>query len=265
MKALLKQRYSVVDVVLALAIMSVIFGFWILRQKPLSYASEFDPEQAEAAALPSPQDAFADIVARRDAKIPPEKQKEIARLFHDLGIWQQMWYLGIRIHKNPCDLWMMQQIIYETRPDIIIETGTFRGGSTLYFAHVLEEMGLEGSKVITVDIENACQEAAEFPVWQKRVEFILGSSTDPAVVARIAREAKGKRVFVTLDSVHSRDHVLEELRCYAPLVSPGGYIVVEDTNCDGIPIFPNYLGPTAAVREFLQSDLGKDFSQERQP
>jgi cephalosporin hydroxylase len=228
-----------------------------------SYASFFnrprlnDPQ--EAAYM---QQAFAHLVAQRDVKIPPEKQKEIGRLFHDLDIWRHMWFLGIPIQKNPCDLWMMQQIIYETKPEVIVETGTFRGGSALYFAHTLAGMGLADSKVITVDIEDACREATTLPLWQKHVQFILGSSTDRDVVEQISQACHGKRVLVVLDSLHERDHVLKELELYSPLVSAGSYLIVEDTNSDGVPVFPGSVGPTAAVRAFLATPPGKLFTQD---
>jgi cephalosporin hydroxylase len=208
------------------------------------------------------QEAFAEIVARRDVKLTLEKQKEIARIFHELDIWQHMWFLGIPIQKNPCDLWMMQQIIYETRPEVIVETGTFRGGSALFFAHALEGMGLGASRVLTVDIENACSDAATLPLWQKHVEFIQGSSTDPRVVEQIREACRGKRVMVVLDSMHEKFHVLEELKLYSPLVTTGCYLIVEDTNSDGVPVFPGSVGPTAALLEFLGTPQGKGFQQD---
>lgn len=259
--SLLSKKYSVVDLLLAMVLVAA--GMCFLFTRRPSYASIFDPDHLnDPKATKHMQEAFAEIVARRNLRMPLEKQKEIAKLFHDLDIWQNMWYQGIRIQKNPCDLWMMQQIIYETRPDYIVEAGTFRGGSALYFAHALEGIGLKHSKVITIDIENACQEAAKLPLWRKRVEFIQGSSTDPDVVARISHQTRGKKVMVILDSVHARDHVLQELRYYAPLVTPGSYLVVEDTNSDAIPIFPGQPGPMAAVCEFLKSEDGKDFVQD---
>jgi cephalosporin hydroxylase len=245
-----------------IAALTVLAAWFILRKDP-TYASLFnqprlnDPQEAA-----SMQQAFEEIVARRDVKMPAEKQKEIAKLFHDLKIWQNVWFHGIPIQKNPCDLWMMQQIIYETKPDVIVETGTFRGGSALYFAHTLEGMGLTSSKVITVDIEDACREAAALPLWQKHVQFILGSSTDEAVVEQIRQACRGQRVLVVLDSVHEKDHVLKELKLYAPLVSPGSYLVVEDTNSDGVPVFPGSVGPTAALREFLPTPEGRHFKQD---
>jgi cephalosporin hydroxylase len=253
------QRHCMLLFIAALTVTAACF---IVRDKA-GYASFFhrpwlnDPQ--EAAHM---QQAFAQIVALRDVKIPLEKQKEIARLFHDLDIWRNMWFLGIPIQKNPCDLWMMQQIVYETKPDVIVETGTFRGGSALYFAHMLEGMGLTDSKVITCDVEDACREAATLPLWQKHVEFILGSSTDEKTLERIRQACQGKRVLVVLDSLHEKDHVLKELDLYAPLVSAGSYLIVEDTNSDGVPVFPGSIGPTAAVQAFLPTEQGKLFKQD---
>ncbi len=258
----MSERAKSQCLLLIIGVLTVLAACFILRGRT-TYASLFnqprlkDPQ--EAALM---QKAFEEIVARRDLKLPLEKQKEIARIFHELKIWQNMWFLGIPIQKNPCDLWMMQQIIYETKPDVIVETGTFRGGSALYFAHTLEGVGLKDSKVITCDIEDACSEAASLPLWQKHVEFIHGSSTDPKTVEEIRQACRGKRVMVVLDSVHEKDHVVKELELYASLVSPGCYLIVEDTNSDAVPVFPGSIGPTAALAEFLPTDEGKLFTQD---
>jgi cephalosporin hydroxylase len=124
-------------------------------------------------------------------------------------------------------------------------------------------MGLDQSKVITIDIEDYCSETAKLPLWKKRVEFMHGSSTDPEIVARIGQRVQGKNVLVDLDSDHRRDHVFKEMMSYAPMVNPGNYLVVEDTNVDGVPVLPNYgPGPMAAVHDFLKTDLGKTFIQD---
>lgn len=216
------------------------------------------PENARRAS-----EAYARIIARRDAELDPEQQRQLMTLYHRLGIWEHMWYLGIPIQKNPCDLWMMQQLLFEVQPDYVIEAGTLHGGSALYFAHILDGLGLDDARVLTIDIENQCQQAAQLPLWKEKVEFILGSSTDPQIVADIARRVSGKRVLVVLDSDHSRDHVLAELKAYAPMVNPGSYVVVEDTNIDGVPVLPEYgPGPMLAVEEFLPTDEGKHFVQD---
>jgi len=217
-----------------------------------------DPETARAA-----QQRYRQIAARRDVELTPAQQTEIMELYHRLGIWENMWWLGVKIQKNPCDLWMMQQILSEVRPDYVIEAGTLFGGSALYFAHVLDGLGLDDSKVITIDIEEQCQEAAKLPLWKEKVEFIHGSSTDPDVVRRIRERVNGKKVVVVLDSDHTRDHVLHELLCYSPMVGRGSYLVAEDTNIDGVPVLPEYgPGPMAAVSDFLQREEGTHFSQD---
>lgn len=240
-----------------------VLASWMILTKDDSYAGLFNrPRLNDPHETTEMQKAFAEIVARRDVHMSLDKQKEIAKLFHELDVWQNMWFLGIPIQKNPCDLWMMQQIIYETRPEVIVETGTFRGGSALFFANILSGMGLTDSKVITVDIEHACGEAATWPLWQQHVKFILGSSTDESTVEQIRQACRGKRVLVVLDSVHEKDHVLKELELYAPLVSPGSYLVVEDSNSDGVPVFPGSVGPTAAIQAFLPTPEGKNFTQD---
>jgi cephalosporin hydroxylase len=208
--------------------------------------------------------AYAQVIKERDLKIPPEKQREIMRLFHDLPIWESLWFQNVRIIKNPLDLWMLQQIAYETQPDFIVETGTWYGGSALWWAHTLNGMGLENSRVLTVDIQDLTnQGASSNRLWKKYVEFSLGSSTDPKIVAKWVQRTKNSRVIVNLDSDHSMHHVLNELHMYSPMVQPGGYIAVEDTHLDGVPTHPEQgPGPMAAVRQFLSEPEGKDFEQD---
>jgi cephalosporin hydroxylase len=185
-------------------------------------------------------------------------------LFHKLPIWESMWFHNVRIIKNPLDLWMLQQIAWEVRPDFVVETGTWYGGSALYWAHTLNGMGLESARVLTVDIQDLTGQGASSDfLWKKYVQFFLGSSTDPKIVGKMAEQVKNRRVIVNLDSDHSMHHVLEELRMYAPMVSPGSYIAVEDTHLDGVPTHPEQgPGPMAAVRQFLSEDAGRDFVQD---
>ena len=206
------------------------------------------------------QKHYAEISRQRDMRISPEQHKELLRLFNDLPVWDATWFLGHKLIKNPLDLWMMQQLMYETKPDFVVETGTFQGGSALYWAHILEGLGLDEAKVLTVDIQDVNEKASKEPLWKKHVEFFLGSSTDPAIVNRIRARVRGKKVLVTLDSAHTRKHVLDELRLYGPMVSPGSYLVVEDTHFDAIPTHPERgPGPTSAIRTFLQEPAGRSF------
>jgi cephalosporin hydroxylase len=131
------------------------------------------------------------------------------------------WYQSIPIAKVPLDLWIVQQIIYETRPDFILETGTWQGGSALYFASVLHSLG-RGGRVRPVDIVNMRQPAETHSLWKRYVDSFLGSSTDQEIVKTIRERVKNRRALVTLDSDHSlsmvrassltladfRDHIL---------------------------------------------------------
>lgn len=201
-----------------------------------------------------------EILARRDELLTFDEQVELIRLWEELDQWQNMWFLGIRIQKNPNDLWMMQQILYDVQPDFVIEAGTAYGGSALYWAHVLDGLGLEDSKVITIDIADRCQDARKLPLWQKYVEFIHSSSTDPDTVRRIAERVEGKKVLVVLDSWHADHHVLAELEAYGPMVSPGSYIVVEDTHMDLLGMVPEgaEAGPGRAVKTYLEQRGGQE-------
>ncbi len=226
--------------------------------KEYEFTKEYLTEQARLA-----RKGYLKIIEQRDLKLGLKKQNELMRLFHDLGIWDNLRFLGVKIIKNPLDLWMMQEVIYEVRPDFIIETGTLHGGSALYWAHTLNGMGLTSSRVLTIDIQDMVQDAIHVPLWHQYVEFFHAGSTNPDLVARIAERVKGKKVLVVLDSDHHMHHVRQELRVYSPMVSPGSYIVVEDTHYDSVPIYPHFgPGPMAAVNAFLAEGGGDLFEQD---
>jgi cephalosporin hydroxylase len=173
--------------------------------------------------------------------------KSFHQVWYDSGVWQSsVHWQGARILKNPFDMWIYQELIHRTRPDLIIETGTFSGGSALFFAHMLDLNG--HGRVVTVDV-SPNDVLPEHP----RITYITGSSTDSQVVDRLTGLArKAGQVMVVLDSDHSRQHVAEELRLLSGLVSPGCYLVVEDTNINGHPAFPGFgPGPMEAVQAFL--------------
>lgn len=198
------------------------------------------------------QERTARMLELHDRILPVDEQKRIMNMWYDLEVWNNTSFLGISVMKNPMDLWMMHYIITEVRPDYIVETGTANGGSALYWAAILDLLGLEDSRVITMDIKDYTAEVAERSLWQDYVEFIHSSSTDPETVASIAERVKGKTVMVMLDSNHEGHHVLQELRMYGPLVSPDSYLIVEDTHLDGIPVAPQWgPGPMSALIEYL--------------
>lgn len=177
---------------------------------------------------------------------------EFNRTCYDRGVFWDLTWLGVRTEQNPSDVWMTQEILFEVRPDLVVETGTQHGGSAALWATILREVNPAG-RVVTIDIEDkTAGNGAELAVFRERVEFLLGSSTDPRIVSAVAARARGKKVLVILDSDHSRDHVAGELRAYAPLVSVGSYLIVQDTSVNGHPVYPGHgPGPMEAVEEFL--------------
>jgi cephalosporin hydroxylase len=118
---------------------------------------------------------------------------------------------------------------------------------------VLSNVNPDG-KVITVDVDPKVDRASKLPVWKQNVEVIVGSSVDSKVTDHIAQEVSGKKVLVTLDSLHTHDHVLREMEIYSKLVSPGSYLVVQDTNINGHPVYPGWgAGPMEAVEDFMKA------------
>jgi cephalosporin hydroxylase len=180
-------------------------------------------------------------------------EREVIDRFHELyyesreRTWGNTRWLGRPVFKTPLDLWIYQEILHERRPDLIVETGTRHGGSALFFASICDL--LDHGSVITVDI---VAKRAVPPPEHRRIDYVTGSSVAPEVVETISAAAAGKRVMVILDSDHTKGHVLAEIRTYAPLVTPGDYLVVEDTNVNGNPVNPGFGdGPMEAVAEFL--------------
>jgi len=139
-------------------------------------------------------------------------------------------WMGMPIIQLPADIVTTQEIIFSARPDIIIETGVARGGSVIFLASMLELLG-EGRVVgVDIDIRPHNRDAIAQHPMGKRVSLIEGSSTDPSTLAKVRAEIpSGASVMVILDSDHRRNHVLEELRNYGPMVTKDQYLVVADT------------------------------------
>ena len=151
--------------------------------------------------------------------------------------WSYTWsWLGVPVIQMPEDIVTMQQIVWETQPEVVIETGVARGGSVLLYASILEMVG-EGKVVgIDIDIRPHNRDSIEQHPLANRVTLIEGSSIDPVVVARVGEESAGcERVMVVLVSSHSHDHVLAELRAYGPMVTVGQFLVVADTVVEQLP------------------------------
>jgi cephalosporin hydroxylase len=187
----------------------------------------------------------------------PSEQEVVDRfhkLFYDSDVWKSTKWLGIPTAQNPNDAWIHQEIITQVKPDVIVEAGTWRGGSAALWAMILQQVNPQG-RVITIDINDNSSAAKELPTVKGKVEFLLGSSVDPAIVAAVTKRVEGKKVLVILDSDHRKDHVLAEIKAYAPLVSKDSYLIVQDTNVNGHPVRANFgPGPMEAVNEFLATN-----------
>lgn len=157
-------------------------------------------------------------------------------------------WFGYHLLKCPLDLWIYQELVVRNRPDFVIETGTFAGGSALYFAMLFDH--LEHGQVITIDIEHR----DERPI-HPRITYITGSSVDQQIFTRVREEVGARRAMVVLDSDHRADHVYHELLAYSPLVKSGDYLIVEDTNVNKHPVAPGFgPGPMEAVERFLSEN-----------
>jgi len=162
-------------------------------------------------------------------------------------------YFGVPILKNPVDLLAYQQIMFDLMPDVVVETGTCYGGSALYLAHLCQLLG--HGHVFTIDREPR----GPLPPVHNRLTYVLGDSVAPATVAQVKQLAAGRSALVILDSDHACQHVLAEMVAYQELVPRGGYLIVEDTNINGHPIYPGHgPGPWEAVEIFL-ADFGEEF------
>jgi len=176
-------------------------------------------------------------------------------------------WMGRPIIQYPQDIVAMQELIWSVQPDLIVETGIAHGGSLIFMAAMLELNaacgGPKDAKVLGIDIDIRAhnREAIEAHPMARRIAMIQGSSIAPEVVAQVQAAATGKqRVLVSLDSNHTHEHVLAELKAYAPLTSVGSYCVVFDTVIEDMPadMFPDRPwcpgdNPKTAVFEYLKS------------
>lgn len=175
-------------------------------------------------------------------------EQEVIDAFHNLYYHKQRWavqWMGHNMLKQPSDLFIYAEILHKNRPDVLIETGTYNGGSAQFYADCMDRIG-KGC-VISIDTQ-ACAQPPH-----PRILYLNGDSVEAAAELKEHIEPEWE-VMVSLDSDHKKDHVLRELNAYADLVTPGQYLVVEDTNINGHPVFPEYgPGPFEALEEW--SDL----------
>jgi len=189
---------------------------------------------------------------------------DITDMFHmcyyNTRIWENTFWHGYQILKCPLDMWIYQELIWNIKPDYLIETGTFYGGSALYYAHLFDLQG--HGKVITIDTTERPNRPEH-----ARIKYINGSSSDPQIFEQVKKlTGDDKKIMMVLDSDHSKDHVIKEMNLWYSLVNLNNYMIVEDTNVNGHPVRNNFgPGPMEAVDEFLQSNdmFEIDFYQQK--
>jgi len=171
-------------------------------------------------------------------------------------------WMGRPIIQYPQDMIAMQEIIWDIKPDLIIETGIAHGGSLIYYASILELIGKGEVLGIDIDIrEHNRIEIEKHPMY-KRIKMIQGSAISENVIEAIKPHTAGKKVvMVCLDSNHTHAHVLKELELYSSFVTPGSYLVAFDTVVEDLPadLYADRSwsvgdNPKTAVREFLASN-----------
>lgn len=181
------------------------------------------------------------------------ERNEIIRLANIIYFRTQVWdnteWMGIKTAKCPMDMWIYQELIYKIKPDYMIETGTLNGGSALFFAHMFDLV--DNGKVISIDIE----QHKNLPEHD-RISYITGSSTSINTIESIQKLVNdASSVMVILDSDHHHLHKLKEIKLYSRFVTPGSYLIVEDSCFDEYPAWPEYgPGPAIAIQDFISGN-----------
>jgi cephalosporin hydroxylase len=208
---------------------------------------------------------------RREAAERMASDRKLAQAALEVNVaadehdWSYQWsWLGLPVIQMPPDIVVLQEVIWETRPQLVIETGIARGGSLVLYASILELIG-EGEVLgIDVDIRAHNRHAIESHPLSRRIRMVEGSSLDDTVLSEARRAAEAvERVMVVLDSDHTHEHVLAELRAYANLVTVGQFLVVADTFVEDIPVQEHRRrawgqgnNPATALRAWLEEAEG---------
>lgn len=185
-----------------------------------------------------------------------KKLKKLALDFY-IDSWKSKYsynftWLGRPIIQYPQDIVAMQEVVWKVKPDLIIETGIAHGGGLIFYASMLELIGKGEVLGIDIDIRKHNRKEIEKHKMFKRIKMIEGSSIDEKVIKEVEKIAKKhKKILVCLDSLHTHDHVLNELNLYSKFVSKGSYLVVFDTVIEYMHKGNN---PATAVKTFLKNN-----------
>ncbi len=186
--------------------------------------------------------------------------------YYDTGVWKTTKFLGVPCLKSACDMWNYQQILFDLKPSLLFEFGTYFGGSALYFAEMLQRISA-GAPVLTVDIDHA--KVADSVRHHPHIELLECDSTGALAAKRILelREQYPGPAFFIADSDHTKTHVLGELIQLRSLTRPGDYVVIEDGVINGNPVLPGWgEGPAEALDEYFArypNDYIRDIEREQ--
>jgi len=175
-------------------------------------------------------------------------------IYYNSKVWMWTNFMGVPCYKCPLDLWVYQEILNDTKPDIIIETGTGVGGTTLFLSLMMEMLGK--GLVITIDISKRIVLSGH-----NRILDLVGDSVSDKIVREVKAQIQPEsKVMVILDSDHTKAHVLKELEIYSQLVTVGNYLIVEDTNINGHPVESGWgPGPLEALLEWQDNPYSQNF------
>lgn len=189
------------------------------------------------------------------------ESEEYLKWYFNTLAWQKTTWMGVECLKWVGDMWNYQEILFDLKPSLVIEFGTCNGGSALFFAGVMRQIG-EPFKVLSVDVSHERLDPAARR--DSDIMFVESSSTLPAVaelIQRLKSEYSGK-IFAILDSDHTMDHVLAEMKLLRPLLSAGDYLIVEDSVLNGHPVVPEWgPGPYEAV-EAYEKEFPHDYKHD---
>lgn len=209
-----------------------------------------------------PYDGAAVARMNADPEMAEATRTFLTKTF-EYGYYRNFTWLGRPVIQYPADIVALQQLIWEYRPTLVVETGVAHGGALILYASILELIGGPGEVVgVEVEFREHNKTAVERHPLGKRIRVLEGSSIDPAVVNSVRSIASGhERVMIVLDSLHTHEHVLGELRAYAPLVPVGGPLVVFGTSVSCVdPRFnlkrewDQHRNPKSALDEFMREN-----------
>jgi len=186
--------------------------------------------------------------------------------YYNTGVWQQTTWMGVQTYKSPMDMWNYQEILFSLKPSVVIEFGTWHGGSALFFSSIMKQIG---GPYIVVSVDIDASRISEKAKSDPGIRLLTMSSAVPELKETLKdiREKNPGSACAILDSDHSKQHVLAEMTNLRDILVAGDYLVVEDSNINGHPVAKSFgPGPYEAIQEYFRlfpHDYEHDFDRER--